>query len=925
MTARYLLKTIAALCAVLAISACGRNDPSAFIASAQSYLAKSEFQAAIIELKNALNKSPDNAQARFLLAKALLDSGAAGAAETEVRKAIELKYPADEVMPVLAWSLVGQGEYKKAISETSGLTLQSPQARAEVGAAIGTAQLALGQTKEARTAITAALAAQPTNVKARIAEVRLAATDNDVPGALKLVDAVLATSPAAPNNVEALALKADLEIMLSRREDAIKTLEEVVAAAPNFLPARYTLVANLVQAKQIDRAAKETDALKKIAPNSYRTLYSEALVEFSRGKSDGALDAAQKSLQVAPDYLPARYLAGIIYYQRGSYNDAEDAMRMVVAKAPEDDGARRVLAATYLRRGQATKALEALEPALRRAPADPELLRLAGDVSLALNQPDKAAEYHERAIALGGNDISGRVRLAQVRLASGDAGQGLHDLEALMASEPTQTEPALALISAHLKRGELNKALTAAKALVASQPGSALAHNTLGVVHLANRDTKSGRAEFEKALSLDANFVAATYNLAMLDIAEHDIQSARKRYEQVLAKDPSSVQVLLGLAKILMLSNAPQDEIDKAIRRAVAADPGSTVSRLTLIRFYVSNQNLKAALAAAREADAAIPNSPQILDALGAVEAAAGETNQAIETFRRLAKLQPSNPSPLARAAEVQVRVNDFAGAIVSLRGALAVAPDDSGVWVALAGLYVKAGQAEAGIAEARKIQKDRPTSGVGFALEGELLARQGKMPEAAAAFRASLARQQAAVPVIRLYDVLIAMAKPDEAAALAQKWLKDHPKDVLVRIFLGQQRLASKDYKGAALQFRAALANEPENVAILNNLAWAMSEAGDAGALELAERAYRLAPNSAEVANTYGWILVKRGDTARGIELLRKAVALAPTDGGKRVLLARGLIKAGDKAAAKTELEAVVSAGSSTSQAEAEQLLKEL
>ncbi len=124
MTARYFVKQLTTLCVVLLISACGLTEPGAFIASAQSYLAKSEYPAAIIELENALNQAPDNAQARYLLAKALLDSGAAVPAETEARKAIELKYPLDEVMPVLVWSLVRQGEYKKAISEAGSATLR---------------------------------------------------------------------------------------------------------------------------------------------------------------------------------------------------------------------------------------------------------------------------------------------------------------------------------------------------------------------------------------------------------------------------------------------------------------------------------------------------------------------------------------------------------------------------------------------------------------------------------------------------------------------------------------------------------------------------------------------------------------------------------------------------------------------------------
>ncbi len=45
--------------------------------------------------------------------------------------------------------------------------------------------------KEARGAVDAALAEQPANLNARIADARLTAISKDLPGALKLVDAVL--------------------------------------------------------------------------------------------------------------------------------------------------------------------------------------------------------------------------------------------------------------------------------------------------------------------------------------------------------------------------------------------------------------------------------------------------------------------------------------------------------------------------------------------------------------------------------------------------------------------------------------------------------------------------------------------------------------------------------------------------------------
>ena len=75
----------------------------------------------------------------------------------------------------------------------------------------------------------------------------------------------------------------------------------------------------------------------------------------------------------------------------------------------------------------------------------------------------------------------------------------------------------------------------------------------------------------------------------------------------------------------------------------------------------------------------------------------------------------------------------------------------------------------------------------------------------------------------------------------------------------------------------------------MLNNLAWAYQQVKDARALETAERAYKLAPDNAAIADTLGWILVEQGNTKRGIEVLQKAVTAAPKIASYRYHLARG------------------------------------
>jgi predicted Zn-dependent protease len=112
----------------------------------------------------------------------------------------------------------------------------------------------------------------------------------------------------------------------------------------------------------------------------------------------------------------------------------------------------------------------------------------------------------------------------------------------------------------------------------------------------------------------------------------------------------------------------------------------------------------------------------------------------------------------------------------------------------------------------------------------------------------------------------------------------------------------------------------------VLNNLAWAYQQVKDKRALETAERAYKLNPDNAAVADTLGWILVEQGSATRAVELLQKAVAAAPKAPTIRYHLAQAWLKAGKKDKARDELEGLLSAGAQfPEQNEASDLLKQL
>jgi len=209
---------VAALSALAALYGCGSKDAASYVSSAKAYLAGSQYKSAIIEAKNALQADPRNAEARLLLAQALLRSGDPSGAESEVRKAIDAGAPADTAYPVLARALVTQGEFAKATKELGTRRLESAEARADLAITLANANAAQGNLKDAQAGVDEVLALDARNLEALLLDAQLAARGGDMAAARKHVDAALARDP---KNVQALAFKARLELAGGRLDEGI--------------------------------------------------------------------------------------------------------------------------------------------------------------------------------------------------------------------------------------------------------------------------------------------------------------------------------------------------------------------------------------------------------------------------------------------------------------------------------------------------------------------------------------------------------------------------------------------------------------------------------------------------------------------------------------------------------------------------------
>ena len=150
------------------------------IASAKDYIAKNDRPAATIQLKNALQKDANLGEARYLLGKIYLEQGDYPGAEKELTRAFEAGYAPDQVVPLLAQTLVQSGQGDKLATQFASTNLTQPEARAAFKTYEGLAALSKGKRDEAVAAFNEALKESPGFPLARIAQARLQAMGHDV-------------------------------------------------------------------------------------------------------------------------------------------------------------------------------------------------------------------------------------------------------------------------------------------------------------------------------------------------------------------------------------------------------------------------------------------------------------------------------------------------------------------------------------------------------------------------------------------------------------------------------------------------------------------------------------------------------------------------------------------------------------------------
>lgn len=913
------------LALVCAFPASGASKSEEYVAEARGYVAEGKPNEAVIQLKNALKLDPSNVNARLLLARVYLGMGDAPGAQKEFERASRLGAPKKDWMVGLGQALIAQNDYDGVLNKIRPDDAMPAVDHATSLAMRGNAYVAINDVEKAVEAYDQALAVQNSSPLARLGKARLLLKDNNRAEAAAQFSEVLTEYP---EHAETRLARGELYRSLGKLDEALADFDVAVKVAPQNVRAYVGRALTNIQLGNTKAAKEDVQQLHRRARQLPITNYLKALLAFQEKDFGKASELLQETLRVAPENFQAQLLYGIVSYAQGNYMIADDYLSRVMQVASDNAEVRKLAGAARLKLKAPHRAIEALEPFGDDPETDDaQALALLGTAYMLAGEHEKGTQLMSRAVELDPQQALLRTQLAAGRIALGDSKGAISDLKAAVDLGQDVVQADVLLVLSYLNQKQYDAAVKTAGDLEKRMVDSPVPPNLTGLAYLAQGQFDQARAKFDQALQVDPEFVVANMNLARLALASNKPRDAQKQYEQVLKKSPKHVGAMMGLAA---LARAEGDEqgVQRWLVKANQANPKAMQPILVLAETYLrQNQALKATnlLSGLNEAQ---KKSSKALRIQGMAYLQAGEFSSAKAIFQQLAELEPNNIESWFQLGRAQAAAGDMSGAGESFDKAIALDPQHKQplVWIGKGELALRDKNYPDALKLSKEMQEHFPNNAMSYEIEAAAHRGMGNVHAAIDAVEKAVRVEGNSKRINLFAHILASSGKTPKAVTMLGEWLDKNPNDGVSWTTMGmmQQQIGRVDE--AITAYEKAIKLGGDNPVVLNNMAWLYLDRDDKRATELAKQAYEIAPERAEIVDTYGWVLFKQGKHKDALNVLQQALVLAPHNGEIGLHVAEALHTLGRNDEAKPLVERILEENPNTAfAAPARKLLKKL
>ncbi|MFC1602336.1 XrtA/PEP-CTERM system TPR-repeat protein PrsT [Pseudomonadota bacterium] len=891
------------------------------VSRAQTYLDENELKSAAIELKNALSKNPDNAQARWLLGRFYVKAGNGLAAEKELNKARELGVNDDSVLPLLLEALLLQENYSRVLEQDIS-SVRTKNVVAELLASRGLAYIFQNKLDKAGQELDVALLQGPDLPYVLTAKARLSAAARNQEEARSYLDKALEhNSIYAP----AWSLVGDLTALMEGPEKAIeayaKAIENRAYNTADLLKRAFLFI----QLKRYEEAQSDLSLLKTKLPDSPDIHYAQGVLYFFQKRFAEAQESLEIVLEGNHDEMLAIFYLGATHFMQNNNEQAKEYLSRFVTVVPGYIPGRTLFAQVKLRDQEFAEAEALLRPVVKTTPEDVFALNLLANALIEQGKTDEAIELLEKVVELQPGEAAAKMQLGVGLLAKGDKEQGVENLEGALEIDPQFQQADVLLVLNYLKEKDIDKALKAAKSFISRQPENVVAHNMLGSVYLAGDQEEEAEHAFQAARKLVPGDPRAGQQLAALALKNKKPEKARMYLKEVLKSQPGHLRTLLELA-VLEAKEEKKEAMEAVLKEAMAAHPDAVEPRILLAQEYMKNRKIDQARIVLGDIIEKNRDDPDVLSVLGELQLNSGDFLAARSILRRLVNLQPKKAQAHFLLASVYGGLRNRKDFKTELEKTLELEPAHVPARIALMRLLMTDGKTDVvreNLASLKEAAGENPDV---LMLEGMVLEKLGEKQSALAVYKKLFKLQPNNTTLFFLTRFQQSIGQKEEAIKILEQWNRDHPGDIDVMLKLASSYLTVDREAEAIGQYQHVLKLSENNLMALNDLAWYLRKSDLNQALSYAERAAAIAPESIIIMDTLAMLLINKGEMVRAQRLISRALGQEPenpTLNYRRILF---LDKNGQKSEAKNDLAALLKKDSQfPERAEAERMFKRL
>tara|TARA_R110002074_G_scaffold97065_2_gene210725 strand:+ start:1980 stop:4412 length:2433 start_codon:yes stop_codon:yes gene_type:complete len=533
-----------------------------------------------------------------------------------------------------------------------------------------------------------AIEIEPQHFKAQIRYGKIMLLSGKLQKALETSELV---NEIAPENPDALALKAAVMFRLGDKSGAIEAANAALALDPSNIDSTLILAAEKLSKNDPEAAIDILDTgLSHSKGNAQLQVIKIRALE-TLGKTADITQVFQELIADNPDNGAFRKSLVRFYLKNGQKNEAEKEIRKLAAEHPEDVTAN----LDVIRFVKTLKGDEAATAELEQLiESYPDVV----DYRFALATLAEAAGKDEKAMVILGtiidkastieDEIAARNKLAQLHFARGEYEEARAYAKNALELDPTSTD-ALVLIGAmQIDEGEIDSAISTLRSSMRQQPESVRAALLLAKAHEINGSHELAEDRFAAAYRFSKQSPRVGLAYAQFFIRQGDFRRAERLLEKIAEAKPTEISALKLLADV-KLKEEDWMAAEKIADRIRAVDNMNAAAYQISGAALAGMQNPEESQAAYKKAYEATPEAGQAMAALVQAYLKDGDVAEA-ERFLNEA-LGSSENKYLARTlmAQIQFHSNNPQKAEKLIKEAIDSDPAEASGYVMLARHYL--------------------------------------------------------------------------------------------------------------------------------------------------------------------------------------------------------------------------------------------